>query len=96
MELQRAAGEVIVNVVPAHVNMVGVRAEVNRVIKLGRSRIDAGIVDIIAIELRLVAFAHFKAAHLVVSAGTLHFIADNSPAGSSNIHGLRAAYDMQL
>jgi len=34
MELQRAAGKVVVDVVPSYVNMVGIRAEVNCVIKL--------------------------------------------------------------
>ena len=34
MELHRAARHIVMNMVPAHVNVVGVRAEINGVIKL--------------------------------------------------------------
>ena len=42
--------------------------------------VDSGIMDLIAVKLHLVAAAHFKATHLVVGAGTLHLIANDSPA----------------
>ena len=93
MELQSAAGEIIVDMVPAYVDMVGVSAEIHRMIKLGRRRIDSGIMNFIAVKLYLVAVAHLKASNLTIGVGALHFISNHSPAGPAKVHRLSAAKD---
>src|SRR5689334_11322290 len=96
MKLDGAAGIVVVNVVPADINMVGIGAEIYGVVVLGRRRTHARVVDLIAIEFDLAGLAHLKAADVAVRARALNVIADDSPAGAAYVHRLLPADNVQL
>src|SRR6476646_10151811 len=96
MELYGAAREIVMNMVPANINVVGVRTEINRVVKLLRHRSCAGIVHFIPIKPYAAGLARFHASHLAIAPGTFNVIANNLPSRTAHINGLLAADDMQL